>query len=224
MTPMSDAERQRQTDDAFRAVGRYVVEFSALVGGMRRILEQRISRAGDLSPAVPELLLGEAPASQIAVAFFGVCRYMAKYDAVERKIESKLRNEVKATIEKRNDVAHGDWWVGLGAYDADSIDPPVLVRIRPLRDDFGKVQELAASDLDAQTDAIVRLINQLEEFGRLSLGLPVMRADGFEPPGSTSSVSVAEYRIEDIFVLKDGQVAREGPKARELAFIHYHPG
>lgn len=33
-----------------------------------------------------------------------------------------------------------------------------------------------------------------------------------------------EYRIGDIFVLKDGQVAREGPKARELAFIHYHPG
>jgi len=43
MSPMTDAERQRQTDDAYRAVGRYMVEFSRLIGTMRRIVGRRLT-------------------------------------------------------------------------------------------------------------------------------------------------------------------------------------
>lgn len=64
-------------------------------------------------------------------------------------------------------------------------------------------------------------MNLLEEFGRLSLGLPLMRGDG-RPPGSHTNVSVGEYRLKDILVLQNGHVVRAGPKAAEIADIEYY--
>jgi hypothetical protein len=226
MTPMSDAEYRRQTDDAFRAVGRYVVVFSQLIGRMRNTLAERLSEGRTVPPAVPELALGEATAQQIAVAFFSICRFIGQFDKSEQKIEAKLRNEVNAIIEKRNDVAHGDWWIGFAPYDADRINLPTLVRIRPLRADFEKVVELSAADLDAQSDDVVQLINILEEYGRIALGMPVLR-DPQATEAGLPGVSTGEYRVRDIYEKaagKDAPVLRTGPKASELALITYlHP-
>src|SRR5581483_9489563 len=135
MPPITEDEYRRQMDDAYRAVGRYVVEFSQLVGRMRNLLTGRLS-GEDVPQAISELALGEATAHQMMVAFFGACRYLGGFDAAEAKVEAHLRNRVAHTIEKRNDVAHGDWWIGILRSDATDMIPPKLVRIRPLRDGY----------------------------------------------------------------------------------------
>lgn len=220
---MSQAEYQRQTDDAFRAVGRYVVEFSQLTSRMRRLVAWRLTIGRD-NPMLAELVLGDAMASQIADAFFGLCAYVGHFDEPEERIATNLRNTVKRAIEKRNDIAHGDWWIGLASYDADAIDLPTLIRIRPVRSHgVEKVEELAVADIDALSRKIGLLINDLEEFGQIALGLPLMRSNtppAGGPRGKTN-VSVGEYRVADILALRDGKIARDGPCAAEIARVPY---
>ena len=166
-----------------------------------------------------ELVLGEAGASYVADVFFGMCDFNARWDENERKVAAILRQKLKTTIERRNDIAHGDWWVGLAPWYADEIDKPILVRIRPVRKDgIEKVEQIGADDLDAYTTVIEDLISVVDEFGNLCLGLPVMRSNGPREPDQ-SNVSVGEYRAGDILTCKDGEVVRDGPRAADLAHI-----
>src|SRR5271156_1702111 len=73
-----------QPDDAYRAIGRYVVEFSNLIGIMRGSLIYEITRdSGDRETRVTELaqlVLGEQTAGPIAEAFFAMCRSATELD------------------------------------------------------------------------------------------------------------------------------------------------
>lgn len=106
---MSD---DQERDDAYRAIGRYVATFSELVRMMREMVCQYVAK-GVTEMHISSLLLGEATAQVIANAFFGMCMRMGDLDDDEQKVASALANEVDATIKTRNDVAHGDWWIGL---------------------------------------------------------------------------------------------------------------
>jgi len=190
---------------------------------MRRLIAWRLTIGRD-NPMLAELVLGDATASQIADAFFGLCAYVGRFDEAEESIAKNLRNTVKRAIEKRNDIAHGDWWVGLASYDADAIDLPTLIRIRPLRSKgVEKIEELAAGDIDALSRDIGLLINDLEEFGHIALGLPVMRSNTPPPggPRGKTNVSVGEYRVAEILTLRDGKIVRDGPCAAEIARVPY---
>lgn len=216
MPPMSEAEYRRQMDDAYRAVGRYVVEFSQLIGRMRNLLTGRLA-GKDVPQALSELALGEATAHQIMVGFFGACRWIGEFDAGETEVEKSLRKRVVETIEKRNDVAHGDWWIGILRANATDMIPPKLVRIRPLRENYEKTENLSASDIDAQTDEIIDLINVIEEFGRLALGLPVHTTS----PDGKLGYEHGVFRVSDVLV-KDGSViTRSGPRASEVEPMIY---
>ncbi len=105
------ADREAQKNDAFRAVGRYVVEFSRLVFNMRFAMERRLANE---DPTVPALALGELFAGQIADSFFAICQHVGDLDEAETKVAICLKNDVRDEIKRRNDFAHGDWWIGLG--------------------------------------------------------------------------------------------------------------
>ena len=47
-----ETDRQKQTDDAYRAIGRYIVEFSSLVWCMRSLIETRL--VGPLAGETPD--------------------------------------------------------------------------------------------------------------------------------------------------------------------------
>lgn len=69
-----EAERQRhhqELDAAYRAIGRYVVEFSFMVACMKIEIADRIAETE--SRGLAQLVLGEAPAKQASDAFFAVC-------------------------------------------------------------------------------------------------------------------------------------------------------
>lgn len=86
-----DQERVAQTDAAYRAIGRHIVEFSELIWAMRGMVESHVSGhlAGyDTENPPPggdavELLLGEATAQYVADVFFAMCRRVADLDTGE---------------------------------------------------------------------------------------------------------------------------------------------
>lgn len=107
-----DPEYKQAVDDAYRALGRYMYEFSRLVWWMKFGIEHRLIRANSRdAPWIGQLLLGEAAAQHIANAFFGVMG-LSEHDDIERAVAKKLRTQVNEVIQTHNDIAHGDWFIG----------------------------------------------------------------------------------------------------------------
>ena len=132
-----------------------MVEFSNLIRDMRERACEYVAK-GVPDAYLPNMLLGEAMPSAIANAFFGLCRLAADYDDDEAKIAGKLRSEVTKAIETRNDIAHGDWFIGLMEFRKREegfapVKPmnPRLIRTIPARTEGPrKIVELSADDID----------------------------------------------------------------------------
>lgn len=211
---MDEAEHDRQANDAYRAVGHYVVEFSRLVREMRRVMVWRVARDGGDQESLVELLLGEAMPSGIANAFFGMCRLMGDLDAQELRVESALRKAVRTAIETRNDFAHGDWFVGAPAglvphLDQDAINDPRLARTIPNRSE-GPTKELVLSVtvMDKRVAELAALTRLVVEFGGLALGLPLLFLDA----EGNRRVSNGELHVRDVLELHGG--GKKGPAAK----------
>jgi hypothetical protein len=217
---MTDDEYHRQTNNSLRAIGRYVVEFSELISSMRRVIAQRLTW-GHQPLIIGELALGEATASQIADVFFGMCREMGKPDGREAKVESALRKAVKAAIEKRNDIAHGDWSVGVPSDRDEYVEPAILVRYRPLRaEGIQKAQSLSVVDLDALSESLIVLGPLVQDYGILALGLWAEflgeRAERRNP-----GLDPASVRVRDVLVWDGERVTRTGPLADKIGRLVY---
>jgi hypothetical protein len=222
-----DRDKHRQeTDDAYRAIGRYIVVFSELVRMMRMETADFVGGSGRW--LLVDIILGEAQAKPITDAFFGMCRHAADYTKPEGKVASALKKGVMRTITDRNDIAHGDWHVGYVLHDAENkahtTMPPYLRRIHPTREAGAyKNRELTVQEIDRMTDKLLELLTTVAEFGKLALGLPLQRIN----PDGSSSVSRGEFRVGDIYVAtggkdnESGDVKREGPKADSLYLLRY---
>jgi len=217
----------QERDNAFRALGRYIAEFSALVRVMRQHTASFVVGHDEKNRHRAEMLLGEAMPTNISNAFFGMCREAGDFDADEAKVASALRKAVAGIIEERNDFAHGDWWIGMKGHKAegrvtrtglDTLDP-MLLRIRPARSvGSRKLRDFSVMDLDARTDHLLDVLTLVEEFGKLALGLPLFRTH----PSDDVVVVVGEYRVRDVLVVEGAgkrspaRVLREGPRSRDI--------
>jgi hypothetical protein len=221
---MDFADHDREMDNAYRAIGRYVVAFSSLMQRMRELLSEHVA-GGIVGSHEPELLLGEAMPTALSNAFFGMCRLVADLDENESKVESAIRKRVKTEIEMRNDVAHGDWEVGwFLATPPYAVRDPHLIRLLPGRSEGPrKVQSLSVLDIDRLSSRILALLTLVNEFGHLALGLPIMLTLPTEGD-SPAHVSTGEYRVRDVLVAhqekRSGPVTikRDGPRAREVFY------
>jgi len=199
-TPPS-SEYVEAINDSYRAIGRYVYEFSRLVWWLKFGITQTLQRTSTEAPWIGELLMGEAAAQQIANSFFGVMGSV-DLDEEEKRVAKQLRNRVNQVIEKRNEIAHGDWWIGATAADQTLPEDPMLIRIRPVRKE-GPLhhQNLGPAELDQLSDEIRDLRVRVGEFAALATGI---------------WSQAAGLRVHDILVVKDGEVRRAGPKAGKL--------
>jgi hypothetical protein len=158
----------KERDDAHRAVGRYVVEFSRLIFHMRFAVERCL--AGEKDIVIARLALGEAAANQVNDSFFAICSYMADLDDDEVRVSRHLKKQVREEIKRRNDFAHGDWWIGFGAKEDGAMANPTLWRTKPGRqrqDVFSR--EIPVPEIDSYSNGLYVLRQQVAEFGDLCL-------------------------------------------------------
>lgn len=185
-------------DDDYRAIGRYVVEFSVLIAEMRTVVERQLLRE---DPMVPRLALAEHSASQVANAFFAICEQEADLDTEEKGVSARLKQEVLDAIKQRNDVAHGDWDMGSGV-----LGEPELLRTKPGRRAGAWVAKVwGTGELDAYADQLEDLSERVMEFAWLCLGVHPL-----------TQYKHLQVRVRDIFryqkhrgVLRKGRFADE---------------
>lgn len=186
-------------ENAYRAVGRYVVEFSRLIASMRLGIERHLAIDG--SRAVPALALGAASPEPITRAFFAMCEHVAELEKSEQKVAIRLRVEVLEEIKRRNDFAHGDWLLG---NTVEAFDHPILVRVKPGRRQ-GSVQnrEVPIADIDAAADEVYVLGQKVTEFGAICLGtFPIGIGKDRSP-----------FKVRQAFKVEDKEVIRTNPVA-----------
>lgn len=138
-----------------------------------------------------QLAIGEVTATPLANSFLGMCSEEAKLEGAEdRKIARTLKQNVMDEVNRRNDIAHGDWRPGV-TEGSPTLRPPTLVRLRPGRGNFparrpwrGVEEELAdptvltaarivhsyaVEDLNALSDSVLELTRLTAEFGSICM-------------------------------------------------------
>lgn len=206
---ISEAELMRrsrilaQRDDAYRAVGRYFVEFSRLIMHMRQAMARRLQHPND-PPLLSEVVIGETTAGPVIDSFFATCKMLNPLDGAEEKVCTNLRNQVIDANKMRNNFAHGDWWIGWAAGDAFDMEDPTFQRIKPGRKvDVAQQSPLPTAEIDALSDDLARLRNLVGEFGAICIGEPPIYRLGQQEP----------VRVSGILIAKGKGVVRDGPKA-----------
>lgn len=198
MTDRDIEEAQLSQDEAHRAIGRYMVEFSMLVRDMREGIELALNRQDPegVDPMIARLALGEAFAAQIANVYFAICEQVTELDDEEQQVAIRLRNKVHDAIKDRNDFAHGDW--DLGAIQGS--EEPSFERTKPGRRAGAWMKVIRpVHEIDAMTEKVLELDTFVVEFGQLCFGIhPLTRYEG------------VDARVRDIFRFRKHRVLREG--------------
>ena len=226
---MDDPARQPQIDEAHRAIGRYFARFSQLVFRMRYAMSWRLTSGHD-PIELGELAFAGAAAQHIADSFFLMCRFDGSFDDDELDIAGTLRDAVNAEITYRNYYAHGDWWIGgLSPGASATTADPELIRMLPRsrKGDFADLEAYAPAKLNAQSEQLLELVQNVAEFGALALGHPVVVVAG----DGLTHADKRHYRVKDVFAIEPGRsgtggqkkrVTRTGPKAAEIVRVaHY---
>jgi hypothetical protein len=171
-------------EEMYRAIGRYMVEFSSLVLHMRYTMSSRLKRADD-PPELIELAFGEAPAQGIANSFFAFCRATARpaFDTEEEAIERNLRKRVLDEIPRRNDIAHGDWLLIKAGSRSEPFIKPELAHTKPARKQGSLTsQSYSPAALDEISNQLSDLTSCIWVFGLICTMEGEMRArEGREP-------------------------------------------
>ena len=148
--PDERSAAQLSPEATYRAIGRYVYEFSQLVAHMRDAMIRHLDRSNG---GVAEIAFAEAQPRQVANAFFTMCRTVTRLDPSEEKTAARIGMRVGEAIEMRENVAAGDWWVGASTLGAEAV-------------------KRSATDLDHRSDSLADLTNVVAEYGALCLHLP----------------------------------------------------
>ena len=166
---MNQAKAQRQIDNAHRALGHYIAEFSQLMALMRWCMASRL--AGEPEREIAEIPMGEMHPAQITGAFFQMCRQTNDLNDDEKKVEKWLRTRITEAIEDRNNYAHADWWIGLPGATRSKLSEPWTLRIkpRPSEDRAAKFAEVPTDELDKKAEELMDLLPLLQMFGLVCL-------------------------------------------------------
>jgi len=148
--PDERSAAQLSPEATYRAIGRYVYEFSQLVAHMRDAMTRHLDRSNG---GVAAIAFAETQPRQIANAFFTMCRTVTHLDPAEAKTGARIGSRVGEAIEMRENVAAGDWWVGASALGAQAV-------------------KRSATDLDRRSESLAELTNIVAEYGALCLHLP----------------------------------------------------
>lgn len=194
---VTDEER----DDAYRAIGRYVVEFSRLVFHMRLAIEENF--AGVANQKLAARVLSRVPPDGIRRDFFTLCKESGLKGG-EKDVAKRLEDGVRREVERRNKFTHSDWWIGFGSEDGKAGKPTTS------KAGFLALTEYSISELDDFSDRLHALRQQVAEFGDLCLGSWALAID-LDPPA----------RVGDIFTVEDGVVCRNGPLVESVGLISY---
>lgn len=175
---MRKGECKRYVDADLRAIGRFVVEFGQLVFHIRKGILFHVGGPAH-QPQPLNLLMGEATAKPLSNAFFAMLRgdESAPPEGEDLRMLGRIENEVGEVITLRNDVMHGDWFVGYAEEGANRPGPATLMRTKPGRRTGAalEVRELTTDDIEDLTERVSNARRLVQEVGTFMLDRALRR-------------------------------------------------
>lgn len=237
------------SDEAYRAIGRFAYEFSRMTWHMRWQLAQITLREvpqqarGEHTFSAVQLHTGEIGAAMLSDTFFGVAEMMCGYDVDEARMATWLRKQLTPWITMRNDFFHGEWLIGWvsggsmvlggdspGLRDATPI-PPTLTRSKAGRSGGDKIRPMkfTVEELEAKADEFQDLRRMIADWGWIASGSAFSWKAAGELTQPTDHPGVATVSLEalpavrhrDVYVIRDKVPVREGPLASEIGTYRF---
>lgn len=101
-----------QTDDIYRAIGRFTVKFEQLVFFMRQGITSFLSQNGLKNQKLSNIILADQTAYPIKTIFGSMIPEIVNLNEQERRIVKAILKQVQDLIDERNNIIHSTWFVG----------------------------------------------------------------------------------------------------------------
>jgi len=101
-----------QTDDIYRAIGKFSVKFEQLVFYMRQGITFFLSQNGLKSQQLSHIVLADQTAYPMKTMFAAMIYELVNLSGEERRIVKEILKQVQTLIDRRNDIVHSTWFVG----------------------------------------------------------------------------------------------------------------
>jgi hypothetical protein len=171
-------QRQDQIDQIYRAIGHFQVEFSQLVGAMEMGISAGI---GGNYPALL-CVLAEMTAYPLAQAWRSVLVQSGRLSEEEITTLKDLTAGIQQLIQRRNDWAHGTWYVGWGNDATVDWSTADLVRLKntsvglsPLTNLDGSLKPEDIEKYAIMTSVIAEAARAFSMLTHLPISDPTMR-------------------------------------------------
>lgn len=113
---MENEERNKlyneQTDDIYRAIGKFNVRFEQLVFYMGEGISSFLSKNGLNNQQLSNIILADQTAYPIKTMFGAMIFEIVDLNDNERRIVKNILKQVQDLIDRRNDIVHCTWFVG----------------------------------------------------------------------------------------------------------------
>lgn len=101
-----------QTDDIYRAIGKFSVKFEQLVFYMGQGITFFLSQSGLKNQQLSNIVLADQTAYPMKTMFGAMIYELVSLGDEERLIVREILKQVQALIDRRNDIVHSTWFVG----------------------------------------------------------------------------------------------------------------
>lgn len=167
------ALRQHQIDELYRAIGRFVVEFSQLLHRLET-MTVLLMAAGSAAPQQRTwALLAGRTAQPIVDGYFALLAeiHRDRWTDEDWRLVKGVRKEISDLIARRNRLSHDAWFVGWGNEDTVDFRTATRRRLSSSPSDGARftAAEFRADQLEAEADDIRRLSSVAASIGHLEL-------------------------------------------------------
>jgi len=179
----------------FQGIGRFVYAFSQLESQLRDALGRRLN----LQLWEITLMTGASSAEPLVSSYFALCRMGDVADENERRILTKLEDEIKDHIQYRNDVVHGTWDILTGGEGGEPEAVARLWRTKPgSRTNAQIITNVTPGELNAKSERLLAIRGFVYEIAPI-----VFRNDALYDG----------KRLANFYSLVGRRVERDGPDA-----------
>lgn len=156
---MESAEQVSHIEDTYKAIGRFVVEFSTLLASLDGGTLRLIGGIRAIGNPLLMALLADRTALPIVSSFFAVfgeC-WKDRMKSEEKRLISLLRKELQELVEERNRLMHDVW---MTQYVEGEPGPYDMARVRNRASKEGmeyEISDFGPNRLNGLTDDAIRL-------------------------------------------------------------------
>lgn len=103
---------REQTDDLYRAIGKFAVKFEHLVFSMRLGIGFILSKHGLADQQLSNIMLAELTAQPMKNILASMIPQIMELSDTDKHILKSILKRVQFLIDKRNEIIHSTWFVG----------------------------------------------------------------------------------------------------------------